>query len=76
MMIPYMCWMTSQGAKTTSWGAYATYSRRKRQKKRAPERKAPNKINYGYIIPRSQQKVKSLAGYTLSDGQLRLRALD
>lgn len=55
-MILYMCWMTSQGAKTTSWGAYATYSRKKRQKKKALRRGAEQKANY--IIPTRRRKVK------------------
>lgn len=74
MMIPYMCWMTSQGAKTTSWGAYATYSRKKRQKKK-DLRKALSR-NHNYIIPRRKGSVKTLAGYTLSEGQLMRRSIE
>lgn len=60
---------------TTHLGSWMIYSRRKRQKKKALKKRSQAEINYGYIIPRSRQKVKSLAGYTLSDGQLRRRPL-
>lgn len=58
---------------TTHLGSWMIYSRRKRQKKKALRRGAEQKANY--IIPRRKGSVKILAGYTLSDGQLRRRPL-
>ncbi len=52
-----------------------TYAAQKRQKKKALKKRNPEK-DYNYIIPRRKGSVKTLAGYTLSDGQLRRQPLE
>lgn len=60
---------------TTHLGSWTIYSQRRKRQKRKPL-KERSQTEITYIIPTRRRKVKPMAGYTLSDGQLQLRPLE